>query len=102
MKVSGMISRMCRVVEVYKFGLMAPDMMDFGRMENNMALEERLMPKVIFIRESGKTINSMVKALTNIRMETLMKATGSKTSNMVMVLRTGLMDQCMVVNMLTA
>ena len=83
-------------------GLMVVAMMATGLKVNNMALEERLMPKVIFIRESGKTINSMVKALTNIQMETLMKATGSKTSNMVMVLRTGLMDQCMVVNMLTA
>ena len=101
MKVSGMTSLRYLVEEESRFGLMAPDMTVFGRMENNMVSVVRLMLKAIFTKGSGKTINSMVKALINIQMETPMKEIGSMINSMVQVLKTGLMVQCMAVNMLT-
>ena len=76
-KVNGL--KIKEMVEESIFGLMGKDMMDFGKMEILMALEESFMLMVMFMKEISFKIKNMVLARNNGLMVKFLKEIGLMT-----------------------
>lgn len=88
-----------RMEEVFKFGQMDQDMMDFGEMEWLMALVVSFMLKVMYMKVNGLRIKQMVMVYILISMVADTKVNGSRINSMVLELNNGLMEQNMKVSM---
>jgi hypothetical protein len=70
------------MVEEFKFGQMALDMMGFGDKEWRTDTEDLCMQKEMYMRENGLKIKLTVLVFILILMEVDMKVTGFKINNM--------------------
>lgn len=91
-KENGLFNQIKRMVEEFKFGQMALDMMGFGDKEWQTDMEDLYMQKEMYMRENGLKIKLMDLEFTLILMEVDMRVTGSKINNMVLALNNGLME----------
>lgn len=98
-KANGLLMKIRKMDEAYRFGQMAPDMTAFGETEWQMDMVDWFMLKVMFTKVSGLKTKQMVSACILISTEADMKANGSKISSMAMELNNGLMEPSMKVNM---
>ena len=85
--------------EVFKYGQMVQDMMDFGEMEWLMALVASFMLKVMFMKVNGLKIKQMAMVCILISMVADMKVNGFRINSMVLELNNGLMERNMKVSM---
>jgi hypothetical protein len=83
------------MAEVFKYGLMDQDTMDFGEMEWLTDLVDWSMLKVMCMRENGLKIRLMAMGFILTSMAADMRANGSKINNMDLELSNGLMEQNM-------
>ena len=84
-KENGLYNQIRRMVEEFKYGQMAQDMMVFGDKEWQTDMEDLCMPKEMFMRVNGLRIKQMDLVFILISMEADMRVTGSKISSMVLV-----------------
>jgi hypothetical protein len=80
-KVNGLLMRIRKTEEEYKFGQMDLGTMDSGEMEWQMDTEDSFMPRVTCMKESGLKIKPMDMVFTLILMEVDMRVNGSKINN---------------------
>ena len=91
-KENGLFNQIKRMVEEFKFGQMALDMMGFGDKEWRTDTEDLCMQKEMYMRENGLKIKLMDSEFILILMEVDMRVIGSKINNMVLGLNNGLME----------
>ena len=91
--------RIKKTEEVFKYGLMVQDTMDFGEMEWPTVMEDLFMLKVMFTKENGLKIKLMDTVFIPILMEADMKDNGFKINSMDMELNNGQMVLNMKDNM---
>jgi len=98
-KVNGLLMRIRKTEEEYKFGQMDLGTMDSGEMEWQMVTEDSFMLRVTCMKESGLKIKPMVMVFILILMEVDMRVNGSKINNTDLVSSNGQMVLSMRDNM---
>jgi hypothetical protein len=94
-KVNGLFNQIRKMDEVFKYGQMDRDMMDFGDKEWHTDMEDLFMLKETYMNESGLKIKQMGSESILILMGADMKVIGFKISNTVLELSNGQMEQNM-------
>jgi hypothetical protein len=94
-KVNGLFNQIRKMDEVFKYGQMDRDMMDFGDKEWQTDMEDLFMLKETYMKESGLKIKQMGSESILILMGADMKVIGFKISNTVLELSNGQMEQNM-------
>lgn len=89
---NGLLKKIRRTVEAYKFGQMGLDMMDFGKTVWPMVMGDQFTLKEMFMKVNGMKTKPMAMEFTHISTEADMRASGSKTSNMEQELSNGQME----------
>lgn len=81
-RVNGISVQIKRMEEAYKYGLMDPDMMAFGKMMLLKVMEDLYMLREMSMRASGKMTKLMATVYTLTITEIDMLETGKKINNM--------------------
>lgn len=98
-KGSGLLMITRKTEEEYRFGLMDQDMMDSGKMEWLMVMEDLFMLREMFMKVSGTKTKLMVMVFILTLMEADTRVNGTRINNMVMELNNGQMVRNMRANM---
>jgi len=94
-KVNGMIVKVLETAEVFKFGKMDQDMTDFGRAAWRMVRVVLYMLKATYTRVNGSKIRLMAMEFNKTIKAAVMKETGRTINKMVKELKNGQMVQSM-------
>jgi len=93
-----MTNKVLETAEVYKSGKMDQDMMDFGRMAWHMEWVVLFTQKATFTRANGSKIKLTVMEFNKTTKEVDTKETGTTINKMVKELKNGQMVQCTKAN----
>lgn len=94
-KANGLFNQIRKMGEVFKYGQMDLDMMDFGDKEWQTDMEDLFTLKETYMKVSGLKIKLMDSESILILMGADMKVIGSKINNTVLELSNGQMEQNM-------